>query len=144
MIDQITGNRTVIYDGSQNPNLLEFNAANLFTGRAYGFQVQAYNFNGKGSLSSNAIYKACTAPSGQATPKVTYVDATTISLSWLPPTNNGSCPIKSYTVYFDDGSSGPFVASAVSDLQNKPYLTSYTFTFLASQTGLTFRYMISA
>lgn len=54
----------MIYDGGNNPNILQFNAANLFTGRAYGFQVLAYNFNGAGTLSSTAIFKACTAPSG--------------------------------------------------------------------------------
>jgi hypothetical protein len=75
-------------------------------------------------------------------PTVLQVDKTTITLQWLPPSNNGGCPISTYEVYFDDGESGPFVLAAGSDISNKPYLREYTFTFTNAQTGLIFRYMI--
>lgn len=54
----------MIYDGEFNPNLMNFNSENLIVGRAYGFSVVAFNFNGAGTASSLAIFKACTAPSG--------------------------------------------------------------------------------
>jgi len=54
----------MIYDGEQNPNLRKFNAANLVIGNTYGFKVLAFNFNGAGSLSTEAIFKSCTPPSG--------------------------------------------------------------------------------
>ncbi len=54
----------MIYNGENNPNRLSFNVANLKTGKAYGFSVLAFNFNGAGTLSEEAIFKTCTAPSG--------------------------------------------------------------------------------
>ena len=65
-----------------------------------------------------------------------------MSIEWVPPNNNGGCPILSYEIYFDDGSSGPFVTKAETDISEKPYLREYTFNFNNAQTGLIFRYKI--
>lgn len=47
----MSGKSIMIYDGQKNPNLLNFNAANLQTGKPFGFSVRAFNFNGAGLLS---------------------------------------------------------------------------------------------
>ena len=70
MNDQISGKSEMVYNGRRNPNLMSFNAANLQTGKAFGFSVLAFNFNGAGELSEEAVFKTCTAPSGQLAPIV--------------------------------------------------------------------------
>jgi len=69
----------------------------------------AFNFNGAGALSSEAVFKSCTAPSGQSAPQLISVDQTSIELQWSPPLNDGGCPILSYEVYFDNGAGGSFI-----------------------------------
>ncbi len=93
MNDQLGGKSTIVYDGRRNPNLMSFNAANLQTGKAFGFSVLAFNFNGAGELSEEAVFKTCTAPSGQTAPIVQHVDEINISIQWVPPKNDGGCPI---------------------------------------------------
>jgi hypothetical protein len=51
MKDIISGNTTLIYDGSRNPNKFEYLVQGLVTGASYGFEVSAFNFNGEGALS---------------------------------------------------------------------------------------------
>lgn len=70
MYDVEGGENKLIYDGSRNPNQLRFNKENLSAGNEYGFSVVAYNFNGFGPSSQMAMFKSCTAPSGQAVPIV--------------------------------------------------------------------------
>jgi Fibronectin type III domain len=51
MLDVTRGVTRVVYDGSNNPNLLSYNMQNLVPGRKYEFSVAALNFNGKGQSS---------------------------------------------------------------------------------------------
>jgi hypothetical protein len=78
MLDVEGGENMMIYDGSHNPNQLRFNKENLSAGNEYGFSVVAYNFNGFGPASTVAMYKSCTAPSGQAVPTVLVSTETSI------------------------------------------------------------------
>jgi len=48
LTDQVTEERTIIYENPTNPNVLEFLATSLVKGRSYGFEVLAINFNGAG------------------------------------------------------------------------------------------------
>jgi len=49
---------------------MSFNAVNLPIGKSFGFSVLAFNFNGAGTISEEAVFKTCTTPSGQRTPIV--------------------------------------------------------------------------
>lgn len=54
----------MIYNGSKNPNLLQYMALNLIPGNPYGFSVVAFNFNGPSIESIMSQFKPCVEPSG--------------------------------------------------------------------------------
>jgi hypothetical protein len=51
MLDIQAGDKVMIYDGHNNPNLVVFNKEGLSPGLSYAFTVVAFNFNGEGSFS---------------------------------------------------------------------------------------------
>lgn len=134
----------MIYDGYQNPNLLEYEASSLTPGELYGFSVVAFNFNGEGEHSAMIWYKACTAPSGQDAPIVLSTTSTSIMFRWSPPADDGACPITSYKLYLDDGENGDFTSIDESEILNKPYLREHTSYFDSSDSGKIFRFRVSA
>lgn len=83
------GSYQVVYDGSANPIRLTYTAYLLTPGKSYGFVVQALNFNGKGEMSDEAIFKSCKAPSGFTSVKIGEVSESTVSLVWQPPSETG-------------------------------------------------------
>ena len=117
---------------------------NLNEGETYGFQVQAFNFNGGGTLSPEATFKACTAPTGLSVPTVTATTKSTISFVWTPPTNDGACPVSSYDLVMDDGAGGAFANRDEAEIGNKHYLRSHTVTFASSEESKLFRFRMRA
>ena len=84
-----SGAYNLIYDGSANPIRLTYTAVLLTPGKSYGFKVQAINFNENGTLSTEAVFVSCEAPTGLNTPRIESVTETTITLSWSPPNSTG-------------------------------------------------------
>lgn len=50
--DGLGGEFKKIYDGSQNPQVFNFNVENLVGGRTYNFYMKSSNINGESSISS--------------------------------------------------------------------------------------------
>lgn len=77
--------------------------------------------------------------------------ASSITVGWNEPINNGGCPIQGYAVFIDDGSgNGPFVEANVDNdisARNQPSLSQFTITKNANQVaslGLVFRIKVRA
>jgi hypothetical protein len=84
---------------------------------------------------------SCVTPSQ---PKVPYrIDgtATDITLGWSAPSSDGGCYITGYRLFRDDGASGTITTEVdAASINDKPYLTSYTVTLTAADTGNLFRF----
>ena len=107
LTDQVTEERTTIYNAPTNPNVLEFLAANLVKGRSYGFEVLAINFNGAGEQWSDvASFRACSVPVTVPLPVVTEQSATQLSFVWTAPEDDGGCVISSYDLFVDNKATG--------------------------------------
>lgn len=138
---------SLIYDGSEDNNNLEFLKEGLENGMLYTFRAYALNFNGMSVASETATYYACTAPTGFARPEIVSQTQSQIIIDWVPPTDDGGCRITSYVVYRDDGQGGDISTEvnlvedpAVRDL---PSLNQLTVTnFPADSLGLTFRFQL--
>jgi hypothetical protein len=144
MKDKLTGLETLVYDGRTNPNLLAYYANNLGQGKTFGFRVKAWNFNGAGAFSLEAIYKSCTAPSGLDMPIVGLTTKTSAAFTWKEPTSNGACPISTYDLLLDDGNGGAFTPRDAAAIGNKHYLRSHSVTFTSAESTKTFRYRLRA
>ena len=127
-----TGASILIYDGRSNPNVLQYLVSGLATGSAYTFTLVAWNFNGQGSASSPAVFTACTAPAGLASPSVQATTQTSITLVWTSPADNGGCSITGFHLYMDDGQGGALSLTDDPAISGKPYLTGHTVNFSPS------------
>jgi hypothetical protein len=81
----------------------------------------------------------------------TRLDSTTTSimLSWVEPINDGGCPITSYAVFRNDGTSTSITveANAPSDtnVRDRPTLRQLLVTnFPVGSTGMTFTFAVQA
>jgi hypothetical protein len=144
MTPVITGIQTLVYDGSNNPNVHYHLTSGLTSGTSYTFNLVAINFNGESDPSPDAVFSACTTPSGLSQPVASATTQTTVLLTWTAPVSNGGCSITGYVLYVDDGTgtSGTFTATDTTTIANKPYLRSDTVTL--SPSGSTFRAYIRA
>ena len=129
------GNYTLAYDGSSNPIRLTYTAMLLTPGKSYGFKVLAINFNGNGPLGSEAIFESWDAPKGLQAPTIGQVTETQISITWSVPVSNGGCSTTWFKLWMDDGTGGSLVETAVSNIEGKPYLRSYTIVFYRSNSN---------
>lgn len=75
---------------------------------------------------------------------MTDVTSTTMKLTWVEPGNDGGCFITSYHLYRDDGNSGTLTLVDDSTVANLPALREHTMTFSSAETGLTFKYYMTA
>jgi len=143
--DGLGGDYSILYDGSLNPQKLNYQVFDLAPGFTYNFKVQAVDINGDGTLSSVSALISCVAPSGMALPTVEAVDETTVTLGWCLPADDGGCPITGYALFRDDGAGGT-ISNAVDagTVANKPYLFSHTATLGAGFTGKTVRVKVEA
>lgn len=126
-----------VYTGTETSTVIE----DLTPGVTYTFTVSAVNFNGEGAESTEAEITACVAPSGVSAPSVLSLTATTVTLRWEEPENNGGCSITSYAVFRDDGAGSAINVNMESaSVANKPYLFEYTFTLGSTYEGLEMRF----
>lgn len=118
----------MVYDGSFNPKITAYMVSNLVTGAYYSFYLRSVNFNGVSSDSQSAVFSVCLAP--QQIDRPNYVSSTqnSITLSWNQPSFVGGCPILTYVMYMNDGSTSSNFTEVDSNLLlNKPYITNHTF-----------------
>jgi hypothetical protein len=136
----------IAFNGTNYPNVRKFTvAAGMEGGMSYSFKVQALNFNGAGPASSPADFLICIAPSTLDPPAMTEVTKTTMTLRWTPPSSDGGCQIKSYSLYMDDGAEGAFAELDAASINNKPTLRTYQVTsFAAGSTSKSFRFKLRA
>jgi hypothetical protein len=82
--------------------------------------------NQHGQESDSVLFFTCTAPSGLSAPKFVKSTMTSMTLEWNEPADNGGCPILSYYLMRDDGSSGissiEVNTNSDSFIRNKPTL----------------------
>lgn len=124
-----------IFDGSNQPNQLQFTQSGLIPGAIYVFIVHAMNFNGLSEQSSNEFtFNACTAPISLPQPFRIDAESATdkLVIGWTQPEDDGGCPITSYEIYRDDsmGSDVNIQVNSVNDpaLINNPVLRRATIT----------------
>lgn len=114
------------------------------------FKVTAYNINGEGPASDEMTTYACQAPSQMSAPVRTASTATTLTLQWQHPSDNGGCLITSYAVFRNDGSASSINIEANGDndtnVRNRPTLDKLTITNfpVSTSTGLTFSFKVIA
>lgn len=104
MDNDTSGDFKEIYSASAS--LKQFAVDGLIRGAIYRFKIQARNFNGWGPESQVALFYACVRPSVPAIPILTATSASTMTLEWKTPSNDGGCPITSYALFRDDGATG--------------------------------------
>ncbi len=111
----------------------------------YQFEVQAIDINGVGDLSPSASFLSCVNPSGMAVPYLIASDATTYTIGWNLPANNGGCNIIGYALYSDNGSGGSISNSVDGGSLATSYnVFEYTATMTVAHTGLSFRVKVEA
>lgn len=127
---------------------MEYTATNLKTNGIYSFKVVSMNFNGL-SLEESAIFNfnACLVPGSNVPPYKIGSTATTITVGWEKPTDDGGCPLIGFAVYRDDGYGGDITTEVnlVNDLavRNMPTLRKLLVTnFPSNMGGKPFRFKI--
>jgi hypothetical protein len=67
-----------------------------------------------------------------------------MTLTWVSPIFEGGCPVRSYSIYRDDGNGGDFVSVDPAIINNLPALRQHTVTFDAADTAKNFRIYLQA
>lgn len=139
----------LIYDGTGLPTITTKIISNLETGETYRFKVLALNYNGESALSSELLTQSCIKPTGFSAPTRVSSTSTTLNLAWLPPSDDGGCPILSYVVYRDNGDGSSVTnevnSNADANVRNKPTLLGMLITYYpSSPSGLPFTYKVVA
>ena len=122
----------------------------LATSMQYRFKVSAFNINGEGPMSDEMVTYACQAPSQMPAPQRISSTATTMTIRWEHPDDNGGCPISSYAVFRNDGNAGAIEveANAAGDtnVRNRPTLDTLTVTNFpaTTSTGKIFSFKVTA
>ena len=144
--DGFGGDKTVLYDGSNQPNVLQYTASGLITGLTYTFTVQAVNYNGLGDESAEASFIICVDPFGFDAPYLISSTETTLTVGWKAPSSNGGCQVKSYYLYMNDGAGGTVYSEIdAATINDSPTLREHTISsFLVADTGKTYSLYMEA
>ncbi len=103
MANGSAGSYYQIYDGTDRPLIRTRIVSGLTPGEIYRFKVSALVFNGEGPLSAEFPTYSCVKPSSMSGPKRVSSTATSMTLSWEAPSDDGGCPITGYAVYRNNG-----------------------------------------
>ena len=146
MDNGLRGGYDLVYNGEGVPRVRYFEATITSPGRAYRFYVIAVNSVGDSPASDLLTAYACEEPSGVAAPTKVAVTQGSVSISWTQPTDDGGCPITSYSILRDGGpSDDAFVEVHGGVVNDNPQLYSYTVTDLPPDIlGLQVRFKIRA
>jgi hypothetical protein len=104
---------------------LSYSVPGLTTGNTYYVKINSENSTGLGDESDVVPMLVCSAPLGLASPTITSISSTSVTINWYSPTDDGGCPIKEYMLFMNDG----VVMNNLSQIQtadftNKPNLTT--------------------
>lgn len=135
---------TLVYDGTNSPEVAEYIFPNADSNLTYRFYLTAVNFNGESTASGILSAIPCSTPSGMPTPTATTVTQTAIGIEWNPPSNDGGCEITGYKIYIDDGAGGAFTEHDAANVNNKPFLNSYSVTVGTPTLGNTYKLKVTA
>jgi len=104
----------MIYDGTDAPELLRFNATDLVTSFTYTFKLYAMNKIFVSQTWAEIEIKIGLPPSKPYQPEYLFerYSSGNISIGWSAPDTDNGWPIISYSVWVDDGA-GNWPASAV-------------------------------
>lgn len=105
----LLGNYYLVYDGSENSNMLSYVHTGLNAGFTYSYELEVLNFNGPSAMSPVASRAACEAPSGFNNLYLKSTSQTQIIIGWTQPADDGGCTIQGYTVQMDSGPSTSLV-----------------------------------
>ncbi len=85
------------------------------------------------------------APSNFNTPSYIKSTTTSLTLSWIPPLNNGGCSIIGYEIYMNNADgTAPSIRVDQANTQNLPNLNQYTITTGLTNLNSTYMIMIRA
>ena len=102
MIDPVSDEWVDVYDASTNPDANAYIWYGAITGEIYTFRAFGVNFNGRTTQIGNQVsILACGLPRYMDQPLYVNSSRTNITLSWLPPQDDGGCAISDYAVYRD-------------------------------------------
>jgi len=108
------------------------------------------NFNGQ-SLTTSSIFdfNACLVPSSFAAPSYIGSTASSITLGWQKPTDDGGCPLIGFAVFSDNalGGAPTFEVNSANDqaVRNQPTLRRLVVTsFPAGSAGSSFVFKVTA
>jgi len=145
MDDGYGGDFSVIYNGKNYPNVLTYTVYGLNTGLTYRFTLQALNANGPSTASAEASFIICVAPTGMDSPVLSAVTKLTMTLSWTSPSEDGGCPITSYSIFINDGAGGStFTEIDAGVVNNNPSLREHTLTFTGADTSKEYKFYMTA
>jgi titin len=99
----LAGNFEMVYNGSTNALITNYQATGLTVGVLHQFKVVAVNFNGNSQESDPLSVHACVAPSAPPAPERVTGTSTSITLSWTPPTDNGGCLLTGFKLFRNSG-----------------------------------------
>lgn len=143
MSDNKTGDFQLAYNGSRNALQRHFEAKGLETGALYQFKVSAINHNGESELSDALLVHACVSPDPPPLLQRLTGDATSITLGWLAPPDDGGCPITGYQLMRDSGLGiGDSITTEVDPvaINSRPMLREHRVVLSSSETGLPVRF----
>ncbi len=144
MDDGNGGNFKNVYYGKNYPNVLKYTIGGLTTGLTYSFKLQVINFNGLSAESEPSKFIICVPPLRLAPPVMAQVTKTTMLLTWGAPNFEGGCPVRSFSIFKDDGAGGSFTEVDPTQVNNIPALRQYSVSFDAADTSKIFRFYITA
>jgi len=149
--DPVTGSTWEAFNGVTLglKTQIRANVLGLVTGKAYDFEVVAWNFNGVGTLSSTYSFYSCILPTGFIAPTRSTSTASSITIDWSTPADTGGCSISGYAVFKNDGAGGSTFteANSASDaaIRNQPGLNSAAITtFVGADLGHEFIIYVQA
>lgn len=105
------------------------------------------NHNGESPLSDALLVHACVAPDPPPLLERLTGDATTITLAWQAPIDDGGCPITGYQLKRDSGLGiGDTITTEVDAgaINSRPALREHQVVLSTSETGLPIRFQLTA
>ncbi len=131
-----SGNFTNIVANSGS-SLAAYSHTGLQTGHTYTYRVFAINSVGTGNSSNTASATPVAVNTVPSSPTLSAnpASSTSVSLSWIVPTNNGGTPIIGYKIEYANGTSNFVVLVANTGNTN----TAYTQKGLVTGTSYTYR-----